>query len=121
MLRIMTQEYQDKKFFIPYTQDKTEGFWVHPLKFSTREAIRREAALEAGMDMTLAAEFFALKVLKACVVDWKGAQDTEGNDIPFSEENLCKTWKYDPDMANDMLTRVLNVARCGGLDESGTL
>lgn len=121
MPKIMTKQYENKKFFIPYSLDKTEGVWVRPLTRALRDTLQREAMLEAGMDTQLGQELLSLKVLQACVLDWKGARDTEGKDIPFSKESIREMWKYDLPMTEEMLRRVMDVARCGELAEVAPL
>ena len=117
MPQIMTANYHTSIFFVPYCVDKTEGVWVRPLSLTTRNMLRRKAAQEAGCDAEITESLLCRFILEECIVDWKGFRDVKGCDIPYNKEILRDLCEYDQVAAANLLSRVLEVARMGEIDD----
>lgn len=117
MPKMMTGEFAQRTFYIPWTTDKSEGVWARPLTLTRRAELRREAQLEAGMDEDLATSNFCRLMLTESIEDWQGFRNAAGEDIPHSREAVAALCEYDPVLAAEMLARISAMAREGELAE----
>jgi|GEM_PF-4533626 len=116
-MRILTEAYKDRQYFIALNVEKTEGFWAKPLSSTIRRQAAQEALMESGGDLPLAQTIERGKLLQAALADWKGMYDMGGNELPFTKETLKLCCEHDPDLMDIFLHRVRNIARFGELDD----
>lgn len=117
MPRILTDAYRDARFFIPYTEDKSEGVTIKPLTETTMFKLRDEAAKEGGADDNMALSIFNRKMLQTCITDWVGFYDAAGKELPCTSEVIKELCECDPEFASGLLLRIRAVARIGTLEE----
>lgn len=117
MPKILTDTYRNATFFVPYTDDKSEGFFVKPVTETDLLKIRIDAAKEAGADNDLADVIARRLVLQRHVQSWQGFFDVAGNEIPCTPEAIKEVCECDPAFADGMAMRVRSVARIGELEE----
>ncbi|WP_302551836.1 hypothetical protein [uncultured Bilophila sp.] len=117
MPKIVTKNYSDAVFFIPYTADKSEGIWARPITRSQLNEAYRKAALEAGADTELTEALVSLRVLENSLVDWKGFFDANAKPIEYSRETLRAVWENDPAIFTNIYWRIREIARMGELDD----
>jgi hypothetical protein len=116
-MRILTDAYKDATFFIPYSEDKTEGVFVRPMTSTMQIRIQNDAVKEAGADISLADRFVIAKTLQSLLVGWQGFYDVRDNEIPFSEQAIKEICECDPDFAALLATRIRHVARLGEIED----
>lgn len=114
---ILTAEYAENTFFIPYTSDKEEGVLVKPLSKTIRREIRDQAIQQAGHDQAITEDFIFRTMLEMSIKDWKGFFDVKGQEIPYTKETLKACMAVDPDFFTSLYTRILHVARFGALQD----
>lgn len=117
MPKMMTGEFAQRAFYIPWTTDKSEGVWARPLTLTQRAELRREAQLEAGMDDDIAANNYCRMMLQESIENWQGFRTPAGEEIPYSREAVTTLCEYDPVLAAEMLARISAMAREGELAE----
>ncbi len=117
MPKVLTDQYRDATFCLPFTQDKTECVFVRPITETRRNEIRRRITREAGHDESLAAHYFMREALRESVAGGRGFRDVNGRELPFSREMLDEVCACDPDFAALMLARIMAVARTGELED----
>ncbi len=117
MPKILTDAYRDACFFVPYTDDKSEGVFVKPLTETARFKLRSEASKEGGADDQLSSTIYIRKLLQASIQDWRGFYDAAKKEIPCTPEMVKEICECDPDFASALWLRVGNVARLGELEE----
>lgn len=117
MPKIVTKNYSDAVFFIPYTADKSEGIWARPITRSQLNEAYRKSALEAGADTELTEALVSLRVLENSLVDWKGFFDANAKPIEYSRETLRAVWENDPAIFTNIYWRIREIARMGELDD----
>lgn len=112
-MRIMTEAYKDREYFIPLDARRSEGLYGRPLSSSQRRRIAQEALLEAGGDVVMAGHLEMVKTLQAGLTNWIGMYDMAGEEIPFSAEAVKAACEYDVDLMNSFAVRLKNIARYG--------
>ena len=117
MPRILTEPYKNATFFVPWTPDKSQGFWAIPITRTVRGKLWNEAILEAGTDMDIATALFKLRLLQDAVRGWRGVVDAAGKEVEFSRDALKSLWELNPSIADDMAEKVLAVATIGERDD----
>lgn len=116
-MRILTEAFRDRTFFVPLNNERTEGVFVRPMSATQRRKIQQEALREAGADISIAAYLEGVKLLQRCVADWKGFQDLDGNDIRCTPEKIREVCECEPDFMGQLAQRIQHVARLGELDD----
>ena len=117
MPKILTDAYKDATFFVPYTDDKSEGVYVRPQTETMRNRIRLKAHKEAGADESISGALFIKSFLEEAVVGWTGFVDVAGAEIPCTSEMKAQICECDPDFAAGLVSRVCHVARLGEVDD----
>ena len=117
MPKIVTKNYSDAVFFIPYMADKSEGIWARPITRTQLSKAYRKDALEAGEDTELPDALVSLRVLENYLVDWQGFFDANEKPIEYSRETLREVWESDPAIFTNIYWRIREIARMGELDD----
>lgn len=117
-MRIMTENYKDREFFIPLNNDKTEGLYCRPVSASARRKLALEAMREAGGDVQIAAHLENRKLLCAALLNWRGLYDMGGEEIPFSEAAINMICEHDPDAGAAFVNLIRNIARFGEAEDA---
>lgn len=116
-MRIMTESYKDKEFFVPLNVTKTEGFWCKPLATSARRSVYQDVMKESGGDVVVAAHLESEKLLLMGLTRWIGMYDMGGKEIEFSEKAIKALCEFDPDMMTEFVRRVKNIARFADMED----
>lgn len=116
-MRIMTEAFKDKAFFVPLSKDKSEGVFVRPVTATMRRQVQQEALKEAGADASIADFYTVVKLLQKGLTGWQGFQDMEGQEIPFSIEMVRELCECDPDFMAGLAARIQHVARMGEMED----
>lgn len=116
-MRILTEAYKDREFFIPLDQHKTEGVYAKPVSSTTRRKLAQIALRDAGGDVLVANYLESVAFLQESLSGWKGMYDIMGNEIAFSSDVVRMVCEYDPDAAANFVHRVKNIARFGDLED----
>ena len=110
MPRILTEPYKNATFFVPWTPDKSQGFWAIPITRTVRGKLWNESILEAGTDMDIATALFKLRLLQEAVRGWRGVVDAAGKEVEFSRDALKSLWAPNTSIADDTAATALAVA-----------
>lgn len=117
MPQILTGEFAQRVFFLPFSTDKTEGVYVKPVTMTRRRELQHESNVEAGMDADLAMTYFIKKILQESIIDWIGFQSVEKQEVKYSKEVVADLCEHDMLMANTIFERINTMARSGELQE----
>lgn len=64
-------------------------------------------------------EIYVTSFVEACLCDWRGLQDEEGNDIPFSSDDAKKILIELPDLLDIVMTQAQDAENFKGIEEVG--
>ncbi len=110
MPRVLTDQYRNVTFCLPFSGDKSECAWVKPLTETEINRLRQDAAKEAGADEELAGKYLIRGMLLKSITGWQGFYDAGGKDIPCTPEMIREICECDPDFCGG--TGLADSQRC---------